>query len=170
MDAINSKPCKDCGNIQPETREFFGQFKNVNKEGAVTIRFRNSCRKCMAKTTKKHYEQKPDLIMRRLEKRRKLESEAEGNFGDQDVEKIRIVVEDKCFFCGKALLGKGDLEHLTPVSRGGSNYPSNLTLSCQNCNKEKTNKTLGEYIAWRQERGLYIRDLALLYERNAGQL
>lgn len=167
MKTINNKKCKDCGNIYPETREFFGQFKNVSiSKGVTKIGFRNSCRKCMAKNTKKHYEVNKDLFIKRLEKRKKLENQAEGCYSVQDIEKIRKKIEDKCFFCGKNLFGRGDIEHLTPIARGGTNYPNNLTLSCQNCNKEKTNKTLTEYIAWRKERKLNVRDTTLQYQNN----
>lgn len=154
------KQCKDCKKVYPLTREYFGQYKNKRNE-VVKINFRNSCRLCMAKNTAKHYKLHKDKLMKRLEKRKHLEENAEGNYTKNDIEKIRKNLQDKCFFCSKELLGFGDIEHLTPISRGGSNNPDNLMLSCSKCNKEKTNKTLAEYIAWRKERELDTRDIAL---------
>ncbi|NBV99676.1 MAG: HNH endonuclease [Proteobacteria bacterium] len=163
----SSKKCKDCERIFPETREFFGQYKN-NRNGIIKIAFRNSCRECMAKNTQKHYVEKPDLLKKRLEKRKTLEHNATGDYSKADIEKIRINLDDKCFFCSKELNNTGEIEHLKPISRGGSNDPKNLTLSCLNCNREKTNKTLNEYINWRQERGLITRDMAIL--QNSSQI
>lgn len=51
-----------------------------------------------------------------------------------------------CYLCLlKVPFGKDHLEHKTPLSRGGSNYYSNLAVSCQKCNVSKKNKTEKEY-------------------------
>ena len=51
-----------------------------------------------------------------------------------------------CYLCSKPILfGKDHLEHKTPLSRGGTNYISNLDVACQSCNMCKRNKTLKEY-------------------------
>jgi hypothetical protein len=61
MTAEKIKKCKDCGTEYPETREYFGQYKN--KRGEVTkIGYRNSCRKCMAERTAKHSVENPHLV------------------------------------------------------------------------------------------------------------
>lgn len=163
MSIVNTKKCKDCGSEYPESREYFGQFKN-SKNGIVKIGFRNSCRKCMAARTATHSAENPDLVKSRLLRRKKLEEGSIGYFTDSDISRIRIELEDSCRFCGKPLDSKGEIEHLTPLSRGGSNFPKNLTLSCLNCNREKTNKTLTEYLEWRRERGLKNRDVSPMIE------
>ena len=58
MDKV--RVCKDCGRAFPETRDFFGQYKNV-RNGIVAIGFRNSCRECMAANTAKHSAAKPEV-------------------------------------------------------------------------------------------------------------
>ena len=50
----------------------------------------------------------------------------------------------KCAYCGKTGLPL-QVEHIVPKSRGGSNRASNLTLSCQDCNREKGNRTAVEF-------------------------
>ena len=47
-----------------------------------------------------------------------------------------------------------EVEHLTPKSRGGSNYISNLALACSSCNNQKNNKTEQEYADWLKAKGL----------------
>lgn len=53
---------------------------------------------------------------------------------------------NRCFFCGKDMGETPTLEHLTPVSRGGTNTPHNLVYACKSCNSKKHTSTLEEYI------------------------
>ena len=46
------------------------------------------------------------------------------------------------------------VEHLFPVSRGGTNKPSNLVLAHRKCNQEKSDKDIKEYFLWRRKVGL----------------
>ena len=52
-----------------------------------------------------------------------------------------------CQYCGGAS-GDGVLEweHMTPRSRGGSDSVKNASLACRECNKDKDNHTLAEYL------------------------
>lgn len=61
-----------------------------------------------------------------------------------------------CALCGTPIedMEDAEVEHLTPAVRGGSNHYTNLALAHLTCNREKTQKTLGEYINWRVRVGL----------------
>ncbi len=50
----------------------------------------------------------------------------------------------KCTYCG-AINVPLEVEHIVPKSRGGSNRVSNLTLACNDCNRDKGNKTAAEF-------------------------
>lgn len=50
-----------------------------------------------------------------------------------------------CAYCG-AEETPLEVEHIHPKSKGGSNRISNLTISCHDCNKEKDNLTLDEWV------------------------
>ena len=51
-----------------------------------------------------------------------------------------------CFFCGVGLnRGNGSFDHLTPLSRGGSNCFTNKAYACRSCNEDKGSMTLSEY-------------------------
>jgi 5-methylcytosine-specific restriction endonuclease McrA len=43
----------------------------------------------------------------------------------------------------------GEVDHATPLSRGGQDQPSNLLLMHALCNRDKHKKTLPEYWEWR---------------------
>lgn len=50
-----------------------------------------------------------------------------------------------CTYCGDTE-GPFDFDHIFPVSRGGTNDPSNLTLACSSCNRSKGARTLREWV------------------------
>ena len=162
-DAVTKK-CKDCGVTYPVNREYFGQHKRILKNGDVSIGFRNSCRKCQAANTALHTAENPQLAAERYKRRQELKQNATGSHTKRDIDVIRIKLKNACRYCGCNLAGDEHIDHITPLSRGGSDYPRNLTLACHSCNQEKTNKTLDEYLTWRKERGLKVRRISLTYE------
>lgn len=63
-----------------------------------------------------------------------------------------------CFYCptstvavwkndGRVYLMGFEVDHLTPVIRGGEHTDANFVLSCQPCNLRKGTKTLKEFLA-----------------------
>jgi 5-methylcytosine-specific restriction endonuclease McrA len=52
----------------------------------------------------------------------------------------------RCFYCGEVLVGTPHIEHMIPISRGGSNYIENIVLSCPPCNLRKYTKTSEEFL------------------------
>lgn len=56
-----------------------------------------------------------------------------------------------CAYCG----GYADvIDHIEPVSRGGTCDRENLTPACGECNAQKSDQYPDEWQAWREERGL----------------
>jgi 5-methylcytosine-specific restriction endonuclease McrA len=62
---------------------------------------------------------------------------ADGSHSVEDIELIRLQQKDKCVYCMKELSGKGEVDHIIALSRGGTNYPANLQLVCRCCNASK---------------------------------
>ena len=53
----------------------------------------------------------------------------------------------KCAHCGKHLdVDSMTIEHLYPVSKGGSNHTFNVVAFCEDCNENKSNFTIGSII------------------------
>lgn len=73
--------------------------------------------------------------------------------GSVDYKFIRQLLDnDRCEYCGKKLSwNEREIEHKTPVKRGGDNSNSNLCISCAQCNLEKGNRTYDEYLEWRKD-------------------
>ncbi|NEO02955.1 MAG: HNH endonuclease, partial [Moorea sp. SIO3I7] len=51
----------------------------------------------------------------------------------------------ECTYCGKQNVPL-QVEHIHPISKGGSNRVSNLCLACEKCNQRKGNKPIEEFL------------------------
>lgn len=60
-----------------------------------------------------------------------------------------------CSYCSE-IGGILECDHVIPVSSGGSNDLSNLATACRRCNRQKKNKTVTEFLAWRKHKQLII--------------
>lgn len=77
---------------------------------------------------------------------------AEGSFTPADIEAIYKAQRGKCAapHCRKSLRGIYEIDHIQALSKGGSNWPSNLQLLCPSCNSSKNAK---DRIDWAREHG-----------------
>lgn len=73
-----------------------------------------------------------------------------GAISDRDWEALVRRHDGRCAYCGER--GQMTMDHVVPVSRGGSNYIGNILPACKPCNSSKGARLLME---WR------IRKLAL---------
>lgn len=69
--------------------------------------------------------------------RRARKAGAHGRYTATDIRRIRTQQRDKCACCKTSLKGKGEIDHIEPLARGGSNEPRNLQLLCGPCNSTK---------------------------------
>ena len=49
-----------------------------------------------------------------------------------------------CYLCGKIIFDKYHIDHIVPISKGGTNKKKNLALTHPICNRKKHNKFLWE--------------------------
>lgn len=147
---MEKRTCRKCHEKKPLTIAYFNLLS--------TGYWRGSCKICMASNTKRHYDANPQKVIDRVAKYKEQKSNAIGSYDASDVSYIRKKVGDRCFYCGTRLLGGGEVDHMTPVSRNGTNLRTNLTLACRTCNRDKHNKTAAEFFAWRRRLGLSVRE------------
>jgi 5-methylcytosine-specific restriction endonuclease McrA len=81
-------------------------------------------------------------------KRNAMKNGVPGTHTDKDIQDQYKRQKGKCYYCS-CKLGKqrGDytVDHVIPISRGGSNAPSNLVITCPSCNFSKHNKLPHEW-------------------------
>ena len=56
---------------------------------------------------------------------------------------INILALDLCSYCGKEATS---IDHIVPISKGGSNDWTNLTAACLSCNTSKSNTHLLQFL------------------------
>lgn len=95
----------------------------------------------------------PEKHAARERNRRARKRAAEGSHTVDDIAAIRASQKDRCAYCRAKLHGKGDVDHITPLVKGGSNWPSNLQILCEFCNGSKGSK---DPIDFMQGRGLLL--------------
>ena len=67
----------------------------------------------------------------------------------EEMEKL-IKNSEYCYYCNKELKGKYEIEHKTPLSKGGKNSIDNIVISCIHCNRSKGIKTEKEFNIFRE--------------------
>lgn len=62
---------------------------------------------------------------------------AEGTYSDEDIARIFRDQKGKCAVCRKSIKRGYHVDHIKPLSKGGTNWPANLQLTCMVCNVSK---------------------------------
>jgi 5-methylcytosine-specific restriction endonuclease McrA len=82
--------------------------------------------------------------------RRALVKSAEGTHTAEDIQRIGTLQKWRCHWCGKSIKRGYHVDHIQPLSKGGTNWPSNLAIACGHCNLSKHNS---DPIAFAMRRG-----------------
>jgi len=73
-----------------------------------------------------------------------------GTFYKKEIELMIVNQKYKCINCKTSIKEKYHIDHIIPISLGGSNYISNIQILCPPCNLKKNAK---DPIVWAQENG-----------------
>lgn len=110
----------------------------------------NSCgcyqREASSRSNKKHglsYDRRMKAIYE-AGRRARLRG-AKGSYTQTDIETIYEKQKGLCLYCRCVLDDSFHRDHKVPLSRGGTNYPRNIALTCGSCNLKKQNKTASEF-------------------------
>jgi 5-methylcytosine-specific restriction endonuclease McrA len=63
-----------------------------------------------------------------------------SEYTQEDIGRLEGIQNKCCYYCG-ASEKPLQVEHLVPVSKGGTNFISNIVLACAHCNASKHSKT-----------------------------
>lgn len=97
-------------------------------------------------TTKAWVAANPHKIRAFSHKRYALQKNAPGSFGANDITQLLEKQQRCCHYCNVHLTNGFEVDHYIPLSRGGTNEPSNIVLACMPCNRSKGNKLPADFI------------------------
>ena len=101
--------------------------------------------------------------------RREMISESkEAPYTQSDLETLRVIQGDKCYYCSTSIENCAQVDHLQPLSRGGSNGLENIMLACPTCNRSKY--TFSESKFWQRRRRRVSREDYLLAREAAKEM
>lgn len=82
----------------------------------------------------------PDKIYASVERRRTKIAKADGDFSAKEWRDLKSLFGNICLWCGqrKPLT----VDHVVPLSKGGTNWISNIQPLCKSCNSKKNNKII----------------------------
>lgn len=86
----------------------------------------------------------PEWERARLHLRKEKRKLAPGKFTATDIRAQFAAQSGRCL-CGADLTVAWHIDHIVPISRGGTNWPHNIQLLCPPCNLDKGAKTMTEW-------------------------
>jgi|LauGreDrversion4_2_1035121.scaffolds.fasta_scaffold248629_4 hypothetical protein len=89
---------------------------------------------------KRYAKSHPELIAHLKARRYARKKNADGSHSLQEWEDLIIKFNNKCAFCEQTK--KLTKDHIIPLSKGGSDFITNIQPLCKNCNSKKYNKIL----------------------------
>lgn len=116
---------------------------NPEKHAAACQRWREKHYEAFRQYCAEYYRKNPEAVKSRNAQRRG----AEGYYSRDDIIRIGEEQNGFCIYCDADLTLGFEIDHKTPISRGGTNWPDNIQLLCSPCNNRKRAKTDAEYRA-----------------------
>lgn len=88
----------------------------------------------------------PEAMRAIVARRRAMLLSAEGRYTKHDIQQLKDQQKSICPSCGVDLRVSGfHVDHIHPLSKGGTNWPDNLQLLCPTCNRKKGSKLPDEH-------------------------
>ena len=133
-------------NANPDTSKERMRLNNLryyqlhtDKARQTSLNWRNRNIDVARDNCRKWRQNNPEKSAVHWRNRRARKRAAEGFHTDLDITRIRALQKDRCACCSVKLKGKGHVDHVIALSKGGSNWPRNIQLLCASCNMSKHN-------------------------------
>jgi len=114
------------------------QWRAKNQDRLAAYRI--SRRELSAEWNRKH----PDAVRSSRHRRIATEKHAEGNWTAEDLATLRKILGVKCLAHGNHE-GAITIDHIVPLAKGGTNYPTNLQPLCLKHNCAKGSRSCADY-------------------------
>lgn len=172
--------CKDCQSKysnkyikehRENNREYYKEYKKEYRENnkeAIAKKmkeYREKNREYFAERSKELYKtpQGREDSRRRSNKRRTLKENNGGSYTCDQWEHCKDFFNNTCAYSGQPItLNNSHVEHIVPLSKGGTSYIWNLCTSLDIVNKSKSNKEMEEW--YRKQEYFTEERLQKIYE------
>lgn len=124
---------------------------NSERYKGYSIKWARKNAKRSALYNKRHREENPDLYREAVRRRRAKKRNAPTfQVSQRDIHRLLVRHSWCCAYCGKSLAEGYHIDHVVPLSRGGSNSIGNYLPACPTCNDSKGSKFLYEWLRWKR--------------------
>lgn len=110
----------------------------------MRFHYRANAEKILARHSRYQQENR-ELRRVHHQNRRARRKRAPGSFTPQDVQHQYNMQRGCCYWCGAAVEDNYHVDHVIPLSRGGTNYPDNIVIACPTCNTSRGAKLPEEW-------------------------
>lgn len=125
--------------------------KNRESHRRSRLRYRERNREKVIQQCRDWRAANPEKYLASVHARRARMLGSEGAHTAGEVRRIRKMQRDRCATCSISLSDAGcHIDHIVPISKGGTNWASNLQMLCPRCNLKKSAK---DPIEWANENG-----------------
>lgn len=138
----HGKKWRSANPSRPDTRK--NRTRDRAKANAAMAIWREKNRESLRAASREWYAANPDKRRVKEQARRARARKAEGKFTVADIERITKAQNGLCACCRKDR--KLTIDHIVPLSKGGSNWPSNIQMLCSPCNTRKNDKDPVEFM------------------------
>lgn len=118
------------------------EYNKANREHVTKVyrEYRRRNKEYFREYDKRRYHNNPEPRKALSAVGRSRRKNAEGIFTYTDIAKLFFKQQGKCVYCGEELVKGQHIDHIMPLSKGGTNWPDNLQLLCPTCNLRKNAK------------------------------
>ena len=96
----------------------------------------------------------PDKVQVWVRNRRAKIKQSAGTHSLEDINRLLVAQGFRCVYCPADLSDRAnrEVDHIVPISRGGSNDVSNIQMLCKSCNRTKRAQLPEEFLAKEEEK------------------
>lgn len=136
---------KSADRLKAKRKEYYQQKKDEIRERSASWYRLN--RERAAKQKQVYRASNREKFAMYHARRRSANKNSAGSFTKEDVQRLLKLQRWTCIGC-RASLKKGfHIDHVFPVSKGGSSDPSNIQLLCPHCNRSKSAMHPADFMA-----------------------
>lgn len=151
-EANKEKHNETCRKYYKENKEKLAEYykaryhENIDSEKKRQKEYRIANKEKIQARHAERYQQNKEYFRAAWHKRRARLRNADGSHTKEDIQFILEKQKGKCVTCAVCITTDYSVDHITPLSKGGSNNKDNIQLLCKSCNSSKGNKDPIEFM------------------------